>query len=184
MMFHGAIADQHSLTATDTRTLELLDRLGPQSAGEIAAHTGLAATSVTALIDRLEARGLVRRAADANDRRKVLVARSAANSRAQSAVRCDCECDDEFDASLRRARAGGDCGVSECRRRVRGEVRGEPSDRCDAPARGGESAIKAQRALASGEWLLRRRGRVVIACFDAVGFCEPRGGNSSSLIGR
>ncbi|HET6332130.1 MAG TPA: MarR family transcriptional regulator [Polyangiales bacterium] len=73
VMFHGAIADQHSLTATDTRTLELLDRLGPQSAGEIAAHTGLAATSVTALIDRLEARGLVRRAADANDRRKVLV---------------------------------------------------------------------------------------------------------------
>jgi DNA-binding MarR family transcriptional regulator len=73
VMFHGAIAAQHALTATDTRTLELLDRLGPRSASEIAAHTGLANTSVTALIDRLEARGLVRRAADPDDRRKVRV---------------------------------------------------------------------------------------------------------------
>jgi DNA-binding MarR family transcriptional regulator len=75
VLFHSAIAERFGLSATDTRTLELLDRLGPQSAGEIAVHTGLAATSVTSLIDRLEARGLVRRNDDAADRRKVLVIR-------------------------------------------------------------------------------------------------------------
>jgi DNA-binding MarR family transcriptional regulator len=75
VLFHGAIAERFGLSATDTRTLELLDRLGPQSAGAIAVHTGLAATSVTSLIDRLEARGLVRRNDDAADRRKVLVMR-------------------------------------------------------------------------------------------------------------
>jgi len=73
VLFHGALAAQHELSATDTRCLELLDRLGPQSAGQIAAFTGLAATSVTALIDRLQQRGLVKRTADAADRRKVLV---------------------------------------------------------------------------------------------------------------
>lgn len=77
VMFHSALAAQHDLSATDTRCLELLDRLGPQSAGQIAAYTGLAATSVTALIDRLAARGLVERRADPRDRRKVMVARLA-----------------------------------------------------------------------------------------------------------
>jgi DNA-binding MarR family transcriptional regulator len=75
VLFHGAIAERFSLTATDTRTLELLDRLGPRSAGDIATHTGLAATSVTSLIDRLEARGLVRRTSDPADRRRVVVER-------------------------------------------------------------------------------------------------------------
>jgi DNA-binding MarR family transcriptional regulator len=75
VLFHGAIAAQFGLSATDTRTMELLDRLGPQSAGEIATYTGLAPTSVTALIDRLEVRRLVRRTHDPNDRRRVVVVR-------------------------------------------------------------------------------------------------------------
>jgi DNA-binding MarR family transcriptional regulator len=46
---------------------------GPSSAGEIARHTGLTSGAVTGLIDRLERLGLVERAADPADRRKVVV---------------------------------------------------------------------------------------------------------------
>jgi len=46
---------------------------GPKAASAIARHTRLTPAAVTALIDRLEKRGFVRRLADPNDRRKVLV---------------------------------------------------------------------------------------------------------------
>ena len=42
-------------------------------AGEIAERTGLATASVTALVDRLEQRGFVRRVRDPKDRRRVIV---------------------------------------------------------------------------------------------------------------
>jgi DNA-binding MarR family transcriptional regulator len=46
---------------------------GPQTASAVARHVGLTPAAVTALIDRLERRGFVRRKSDPNDRRKVLV---------------------------------------------------------------------------------------------------------------
>src|SRR5438876_149070 len=46
---------------------------GPKTASAIAAHTRLTPAAVTALIDRLEKRGFVRRLGDPTDRRKVLV---------------------------------------------------------------------------------------------------------------
>jgi DNA-binding MarR family transcriptional regulator len=46
---------------------------GPQTASAIAREVRLTPAAVTALIDRLENRGFVRRTADANDRRKVVV---------------------------------------------------------------------------------------------------------------
>jgi len=46
---------------------------GSQTASAIARHTRLTPAAVTALIDRLEKRGFVRRKADPDDRRKVLV---------------------------------------------------------------------------------------------------------------
>jgi DNA-binding MarR family transcriptional regulator len=46
---------------------------GPQTASAIARHVRLTPAAVTALIDRLEKRGFVRRKADPTDRRKVLV---------------------------------------------------------------------------------------------------------------
>src|SRR3954471_858115 len=45
----------------------------PQTASAIARHIRLTPAAVTALIDRLEKRGFVRRKADPTDRRKVLV---------------------------------------------------------------------------------------------------------------
>lgn len=70
---HTAIAERLGLSATDMKTVELLARLGPLTAGEIGARTGLASASVTSLIDRLENKGLVRRTRDAADRRRVMV---------------------------------------------------------------------------------------------------------------
>src|SRR3569623_1691973 len=46
---------------------------GPKTASAIARHTRLTPAAVTALIDRLEKRGYVRRLPDPDDRRKVLV---------------------------------------------------------------------------------------------------------------
>ena len=73
VMFHASLAGQHGLAATDTKTLDTLLRLGPLTAGELAQHTGLATASVTALIDRLERKGMVRRVRDPQDRRRVIV---------------------------------------------------------------------------------------------------------------
>lgn len=73
MLFHTTLAVRLDLHPTDYKTLGILQRLGPQSAGEIAQHSGLATASVTNLIDRLERKGFVRRVADAADRRRVLV---------------------------------------------------------------------------------------------------------------
>jgi len=73
VLFHSRLASSLDLHPTDYKTLSVLERLGPLSAGEIARHTGLATASVTNLIDRLERKGFARRIADARDRRRVLV---------------------------------------------------------------------------------------------------------------
>lgn len=73
VLFHSTLASQLGLHPTDYKALGMLERLGPLSAGDIARHSGLATASVTSLIDRLEAKGFVRRVRDDNDRRRVLV---------------------------------------------------------------------------------------------------------------
>ena len=73
VMFHAAMAERFGLVPTDSKTLDLLSRLGPLTPGDLVAHTGLTSPSVTALIDRLEARGMVRRRRDDGDRRRVIV---------------------------------------------------------------------------------------------------------------
>jgi DNA-binding MarR family transcriptional regulator len=73
VLLHTAIAAKIGLAASDTKTLDVLLRQGPCTAGELARHTGLTTASVTSLIDRLEAKKLVRRVADARDRRRVIV---------------------------------------------------------------------------------------------------------------
>lgn len=61
------------INLTDFRCLDLLSRGEPVAAGQLAAESGLTTGAVTALIDRLEASGYVRRARDTKDRRRVLI---------------------------------------------------------------------------------------------------------------
>ena len=68
-----AIARKVGINSSDLECLDLILMKGPSTAGEIARHTGLTSGAVTGLIDRLEQQGLVERAADPDDRRKVLV---------------------------------------------------------------------------------------------------------------
>ncbi|MGW8375475.1 MarR family transcriptional regulator [Streptomyces sp. ODS28] len=73
VLFHGALAATQGLSATETKALDLLQRGGPLTAGELARRTGLVPASVTALIGRLEEKGAARRVPHPGDGRKVLV---------------------------------------------------------------------------------------------------------------
>ena len=73
VMFHTAVAARQGLSASEEKALDLLHRSGPLTAGELARQSGLAPASVTALINRLEAKGFARRVQNPSDRRSVLV---------------------------------------------------------------------------------------------------------------
>ena len=68
-----AFADYIGVNRTDARCLEVLSRDGPLAAGDLARSVRLTTGAVTAVLDRLEAVGYVRRKRDTDDRRKVLV---------------------------------------------------------------------------------------------------------------
>jgi DNA-binding MarR family transcriptional regulator len=72
-MVDQAIADLLGLNRTDLRCLDILDRLGTITAGRLAEESKLTTGAVTAVIDRLEKSGYVRRVRDQLDRRRVLV---------------------------------------------------------------------------------------------------------------
>ena len=58
---------------TDGRCLDVIQQAGRISAGDLAERAGLTSGSITAVIDRLEKKGFVRRVTDPADRRKVLI---------------------------------------------------------------------------------------------------------------
>ena len=58
---------------TDARCLDVIDRSGQLSAGRLAELASLTTGAVTAVIDRLESKGYVRRVADPGDRRRVML---------------------------------------------------------------------------------------------------------------
>ena len=68
-----AAAPLAGVNATDWECLDVLDWIGPLTAGELARHVGITSGAVTGAIDRLEALGLVYRDDDPSDRRKVIV---------------------------------------------------------------------------------------------------------------
>lgn len=68
-----AAARAMGISAGDARCLDIVDRRGRVSAGQIATEAGLSSGAVTGVIDRLEAKGYVRRVPDPGDRRRVLV---------------------------------------------------------------------------------------------------------------
>jgi DNA-binding MarR family transcriptional regulator len=72
-IFDDAAAIYVGLNRTDTRALDILERHGPMTAGDLATAARLTSGAVTALVDRLEAAGLVRRTRDTVDRRRVMI---------------------------------------------------------------------------------------------------------------
>jgi DNA-binding MarR family transcriptional regulator len=68
-----AAARGFGVNRTDARCLDIVEQFGPITAGRLAESAGLTTGSVTAVIDRLVAKGYLRRVADPGDRRRVMV---------------------------------------------------------------------------------------------------------------
>lgn len=73
VLFQQFAAHSLGIAHTDFKTADILNETGPIPAGELAKITGLTTGSVTALIDRLEQAGLVKREKDPQDRRRVMI---------------------------------------------------------------------------------------------------------------
>jgi DNA-binding MarR family transcriptional regulator len=71
--FDEGLAKKLKLSRTDMRCLDLIGRLGPMTAGRLAAESGLTTGAVTFILDRLEEAGMVARRRDTEDRRRVWV---------------------------------------------------------------------------------------------------------------
>jgi DNA-binding MarR family transcriptional regulator len=71
--FHDAVASYLGINRTDLRCLDILDLAGRPTAGDLAAAMGMSTGAVTAMLDRLEKTGYLRRLRDPADRRRVLV---------------------------------------------------------------------------------------------------------------
>lgn len=84
-----ATAERLGIGASDAECLEAVHADGPLTPGRIASVLGLTTGAVTAVVDRLEAAGYVRRERDPTDRRKVLVRTSPARARRLDALRED-----------------------------------------------------------------------------------------------
>ena len=68
-----ALAKQCGLTPSQLILMELVSKSGGSAPGELAKQISLSHATVTALIDKLEDRKLVKRTPDAADKRRVLV---------------------------------------------------------------------------------------------------------------
>lgn len=74
VMFHSAVASHLGIAVTDLTCLNILGLDGPRTPGQLADRIGITrGGAVTAMIDRLERAGYVRRTRDTTDRRRVLV---------------------------------------------------------------------------------------------------------------
>lgn len=73
VLFHAAVADRLGVGVTDVKCYSILRQAGPITAGELGERVGLTTGAITGVIDRLEQVGLVRRARDPSDRRRVVL---------------------------------------------------------------------------------------------------------------
>ena len=71
--FDDATADRLGINRTDLNCIDIIERHGGITAGELAAEAGLTTGAVTAVIDRLERAGYARRVRDDEDRRRIKV---------------------------------------------------------------------------------------------------------------
>jgi DNA-binding MarR family transcriptional regulator len=88
------VAEHLGIHRTDARCLDLLEHHGRMTAGQLAHESGLTTGATTAVIDRLEAKGLVVRVRDDRDRRKVHV---------EASVRCHELCSQLYGPLVERA---------------------------------------------------------------------------------
>ncbi len=73
VLFQAALAESRGLSFIEAKALDLLERFGPLTAGELSTRSGLAPASVTGLVDRLVRKGVVRRGPHPRDGRRVLI---------------------------------------------------------------------------------------------------------------
>jgi DNA-binding MarR family transcriptional regulator len=73
VLFRNAISRQLGLNATDSECLSFLGIKGTSTPTELAKYTGLTSGSTTAMLDRLEKVGFIKRLPNPNDRRGVLI---------------------------------------------------------------------------------------------------------------
>jgi len=73
VLISDLVATRVGINSTDLECLDLLQLAGSTTAGQMSAHSGLTTGATTAMIDRLERAGYVRRRRDAADRRVVVV---------------------------------------------------------------------------------------------------------------
>ncbi|MEV5746988.1 MarR family transcriptional regulator [Actinoallomurus sp. NPDC052308] len=74
VLLHNAIASRSGINVTDMQCINLLQLRGPMTPGQLADAMFLTTGgAITAVIDRLERAGMVRRRRDDQDRRRVIV---------------------------------------------------------------------------------------------------------------
>ncbi|MGN7356352.1 MarR family winged helix-turn-helix transcriptional regulator [Paenibacillus sp. SAF-054] len=73
VLYQQNVAASLGLYNNDLKSVDILRETGPITAGELSKITGMATGSITALIDRLEKAGYVRRQNDPSDRRRVII---------------------------------------------------------------------------------------------------------------
>jgi DNA-binding MarR family transcriptional regulator len=71
--YDDEVGRRFGLNAAERHCIAVLAAKGPQSASAVARHVRLTPAAVTALLDRLEGRGYLRRRPDPDDRRRILV---------------------------------------------------------------------------------------------------------------
>jgi len=72
-IFDEALSHFLGINRTDGRCMDIIDRFGRVTAGQLASESGLTTGAVTVVIDRLESAGYVQRFRDQDDRRKVWI---------------------------------------------------------------------------------------------------------------
>jgi DNA-binding MarR family transcriptional regulator len=74
VLLHHTVAGKAGLNVTDLQCLNLLSLDGPMTPGRLAQAMGITTGgAITAVVDRLERAGYVRRSRDPHDRRRVIV---------------------------------------------------------------------------------------------------------------
>src|SRR3954454_570748 len=73
VLYHSALAERSGLSVTESKALEVIERLGPITPGELGRESGLAPASITGLLDRLTRKGVARRVPHPSDGRRFLV---------------------------------------------------------------------------------------------------------------